>query len=76
MLPKIVEEVPKRIEQKKRMSKHYYDRKIGVLPKQEIGQPVAVQLNVEKNKLWSKGTISEKFSDRSYVIDIDGAKYC
>lgn len=73
--PEVIKNVEKDIETKKRLSKHYYDRKTRMLPELIIGQPVFVQLRPEGNKRWLQGTIKEKLSERSYNVSVNGKVY-
>lgn len=75
LLPNLAPEVSNQILQQRRKSKFYYDRATRVLPALRIGQPVAVQLNLQKEKLWTKGIVEKILSDRSYEINVDGATY-
>ena len=51
--PKVVENVSKKIEDRRKISKGYYDRKAKQLPSLEAGQSVAVQVHPEKSNLWT-----------------------
>ncbi|XP_055613423.1 uncharacterized protein K02A2.6-like [Uranotaenia lowii] len=73
--PKVVENVPDKIEESRRKSKFYYDRKSRKLPQLEIGSPVFVQLNPGASKLWTPATIRDRLSDRAYMVDSNGTLY-
>ncbi|RLU19993.1 hypothetical protein DMN91_008552 [Ooceraea biroi] len=72
--PRIIQEVPARIEHNRRKSKYYYDMKSANLPELEIGQPVALQLHPDKNNWSNKGTVHDKLSKRDYIVNVDGAR--
>lgn len=74
-LPEIVKNVSEKIETNKQQYKTYYDKRTKYSPTLNIGQPVAAQLNPEMTKKWTPGSIENKLSDRSYVVNIDGNKY-
>lgn len=73
--PKVVENVPPAIEENRRKSKLHYDRKTRPLPELQTGSPVYVQIHPETSKLWTPGTITNRLSDRSYTVDVDGTEY-
>ncbi|XP_053692358.1 uncharacterized protein K02A2.6-like [Sabethes cyaneus] len=75
LLPKVVENVPASIENNRRKTKLHYDKKTRNLPILQTGSPVFVQLNPETSKLWTPGKITSCLSDRSYVVQVDGANY-
>ncbi|XP_043480505.1 uncharacterized protein K02A2.6-like [Leptopilina heterotoma] len=68
--PQTVLGVPEKIDSNKKISKKYYDKKTKDLPKLNIGQGVAVQLNPEVNKSWVKGDIVKKVKDRDYIVNV------
>lgn len=75
LLPKVAEDVPTEIEKNRKRSKLYYDRKTKNLPELDIGSPVYVQMNPELSKQWTPGTISNRFNERSYLVNVNGANY-
>lgn len=75
LLPKVVEDVPAKIEENRKQSKLYYDRKAQKLPELEVGSPVYVQAHPESSKLWTPGTISHRYNDRSYLVNVNRADY-
>lgn len=75
LLPKLVEDVPAKIEENRRRSKLYYDRKTKNLPKLSVGSPVYVQVHPESSKQWSSGAVSHRYNDRSYSVNVDGTNY-
>lgn len=75
MQPEIVKNVSLKIESNKRRHKHYYDRTARILPGLEKGQSVAVQLNPDTDKYWSKGKILSKLKDREYCVEVNDRIY-
>ncbi|XP_052566384.1 uncharacterized protein K02A2.6-like [Culex pipiens pallens] len=75
LLPRVVEGVPDAIKENRRKIKYYYDRKCRNLPQLETGAPVYVQVHPQKSTVWSPGTVAAKQTDRSYLVDVDGAFY-
>lgn len=61
-----------RIENQRRLSKSFYDKKTKSYPDLKIGQSVSVQVD---GKTWSNGRIQEKLPDNSYVVDVEGRSY-
>ena len=58
---------------KLRMIQHYYNRHARDLTPIRNGIPVFVQSLKKCDPVkWSKGTIADKCSDRSYIVEIDG----
>lgn len=75
LLPKIVKDVPAKIEANRKRSKLYYDRKTRNLPELSVGSPVYVQLHPESSKHWTPATVSHRYNDRSYTVSVNGADY-
>lgn len=75
LLPKIVEHVPASIEENRKKTKYWYDKKTRNLPELQTGSPVYVQLAPETNKLWTPGRIAHRINDRSYTVDVNGREY-
>ncbi|XP_053681614.1 uncharacterized protein K02A2.6-like [Sabethes cyaneus] len=75
LLPKIEDDVSTKIETNRRHYKLHYDRKSRNLPELQVGSPVYVQLHPETNKVWTEGRISQRFNDRSYLVNVEGTKY-
>ncbi|XP_062716953.1 uncharacterized protein LOC134292154 [Aedes albopictus] len=75
LMPKVVEQVPAAIENNRRNAKFNYDRKTRNLPELQTGSPVYVQLNPETSKQWTPGTITNRLSERSYMVDVAGGNY-
>lgn len=75
LLPKVVEDVPEAIEKQRKRSKFHYDARSRNLPELQVGSPVFAQLNPEETKIWTPGVISNKLSDRSYLVNVAGAEY-
>ncbi|XP_058449270.1 uncharacterized protein K02A2.6-like [Malaya genurostris] len=75
LLPRVVEGVPAAIEKNRTNYKQYYDKKTRQLPELLIGSPVYVQLHPETSKLWTAGTITDRLSERSYKVNVDGVSY-
>lgn len=75
LIPKVVELVPESILNNRRKIKYNYDKRSRNLPEIAVGSPVYVQLRPDTSKLWTPGVVSDRLSDRSYLIDVEGAKY-
>ncbi|XP_062713226.1 uncharacterized protein K02A2.6-like [Aedes albopictus] len=75
LMPRVVEDVPESIEVNRKKSKQQYDRKAKVLPDLEVGAPVYAQLNPDSCKQWTPAIVSQRQSDRSFVVDVDGSSY-
>lgn len=75
LMPCVVEDVPESIELNKKKSKYQYDKKAKHLPDLDIGAPVYVQLNPDSCKQWTPAVVAHRPSDRSYVVNVDGASY-
>ncbi|XP_062538408.1 uncharacterized protein K02A2.6-like [Armigeres subalbatus] len=75
LLPKVVENVPAKIEENRKRAKLHYDKKTRNLPELEIGSPVYVQLHPESSKEWSPGAVSHRLNDRSYTVNVNGTNY-
>lgn len=75
LLQKVVEGVPEAIMKNRQKIKYNYDKRARQLPELEIGSPVYVQARPQSSKVWSPGVISNKLSDRSYVVNVDGTNY-
>ncbi|XP_058811065.1 uncharacterized protein K02A2.6-like [Topomyia yanbarensis] len=75
LLPKVVKDVPEMIENNRKKAKYQYDKRTRNLPDIQTGSPVYVQLNSESSNLWTPGTISKRFNERSYLVDVNGAEY-
>lgn len=73
--PQIVPLVTEKIHNQRQKNKFYYDKKTRELPTLKLGQPVAVQLSLEREKIWTKGVVDKILSDRSYDVNVDGAVY-
>ena len=71
LYPKVEEGVTKMLKLKRQKAKSYHDRSSIVLSKLEIGQEVRVA--GQRNKTWEPGTCVEKLSDRSYMVEVNGA---
>lgn len=71
LYPKVEEGVTKMLKLKRQKAKSYHDRSSIVLPELEIGQEVRVA--GQRNKTWEAGTCVEKLSDRSYMVEVNGA---
>ena len=71
LYPKVEEGVTKKLKVKRQKAKSYHDRSSIVLPELEIGQEVRVA--GQRNKTWEAGTCVEKLSNRSYMVQVNGA---
>ena len=71
LYPKVEEGVTKKLKVKRQKAKSYHDRSSIVLPELEIGQEVRVA--GQRNKTWEEGTCVEKLSNRSYMVQVNGA---
>lgn len=71
LYPKVEEGVTKMLKLKRQKAKSYHDRSSIVLPELEIGHEVRVA--GQRNKTWEAGTCVEKLSDRSYMVEVNGA---
>lgn len=75
LLPKVVENVPSAIENQRKHNKKHYDRKVRYLPELKVGSPVYIQLEPASSKTWTPGTVCNRLSERSYLVDVEGNKY-
>lgn len=75
LMPRVVEDVPESIEVNRKKSKQQYDKKAKVLPDLEVGAPVYAQLNPDSCKQWTPAAVSQRQSDRPFVVDVDGSSY-
>ena len=71
LYPKVEEGVTKKLKVKRQKAKSYHDRSSIVLPELEIGQEVRVA--GQRNKTWEAGTCVEMLSNRSYMVEVNGA---
>lgn len=60
---------------KQSTNKHHYDKRTRELPELKTGSPVYVQLHLGTTKLWSAGRVLDRLSERSYLVDVEGAEY-
>lgn len=74
-LPNDIENVSDKIKEQRRNSKLYYDKKTKKLPKLQIGESVHVQLKPKTDKLWTSARVEQELSDRSYLVEVNEAKY-
>ena len=71
--PEVVPDVHDKITQKRQQAKKLYDKQAKPLPQLEIGEPVYVKpLPQTNNKTWKEGVCTEKLSQRSYKVAVDG----
>lgn len=71
LIPEVVPEVQEMITQKRRRTKHHYDKSAKPLPELEIGQEVLVKPNIGKS--WKSGAIEENLGNgASYDVRVDG----
>ena len=71
--PEVVPDVHDKITQKRQQAKKLYDKHAKPLPQLEIGEPVYVKpLPQTNNKTWKEGVCTEKLSQRSYKVAVDG----
>ncbi|XP_038120427.1 uncharacterized protein K02A2.6 [Culex quinquefasciatus] len=75
LVPKVVENVPASIEENRKRIKYQYDKKARNLPELETGSPVFVQLTPQTSKLWTPAVISNRLSERSYTVEVNGKDY-
>ncbi|XP_055528065.1 uncharacterized protein K02A2.6-like [Wyeomyia smithii] len=75
LFPKVVEGVPNSIEANREKIQVRYDNSSKHLPDLQVGSPVYVQLNPEISKEWSRGTVSNRLSERSFQVEVNGAGY-
>lgn len=75
LLPRVVEDVPISIRNNRMKAKQNYDKKSRSQSQFESGTPVYVQLRPDTSKLWVPGVVDKQLSDRSYLINVDGANY-
>ena len=71
LYPKVEEGVTKMLKLKRQKAKSYHDRSSIVFSELEIGQEVRVA--GQRKKTWEAGTCVEKLSDRSYMVEVNGA---
>ena len=70
LYPKVEEGATKKLKVKRQKAKGYHDRS-SILPELEIGQEVRVA--GQHNKTWEAGTCVEMLSNRSYMVEVNGA---
>lgn len=75
LFPRVIEGVPDSIKKSRQKAKQVYDKKSRCLPQFEAGSPVYVQLRPDSSKLWVPGVVDQQLSDRSYLINVEGANY-
>ncbi|XP_053698690.1 uncharacterized protein K02A2.6-like [Sabethes cyaneus] len=75
LLPRVVNDVPTKIENNRKTFKRNYDKTCRHLPELQIGSPVYTQLQPEFSKTWRAGTIADRLSERSYLVNVDGVDY-
>ncbi|XP_019614003.1 PREDICTED: uncharacterized protein K02A2.6-like [Branchiostoma belcheri] len=74
--PKVVQDVPHSITERKARTKRRYDEGARSLPPLQPGQQVRVEVAPNrKTAEWRSGTLVERVSPRSYEVEVDGAKY-
>ena len=70
--PEIQNNVKEKLEVKRQHSKYYHDRTAKSLPQLQIGQPIYVKPYNKDSEPWKPGLITNKLSDRSYIINTQG----
>ena len=75
LIPKVIENVKEDIKNNREKTKNYYDKSTKYTRPLEKGETVIVQLQPDKNKIWTKGVITSKLNDRSYVVDANNTLY-
>ena len=75
--PKVVmtEDIISQSVKKKQQNKAYYDRNSKVLPRLSVGENIRARLKPQASKLWSKGSVTAKVNDGSYIISSGGNTY-
>ena len=71
LYPKVEEGVTEKLKIKRQKAKSYHDRGAKLLPELEVGQEVRVA--GQRSKTWEAGTCVQKLSDRSYMVEVNGA---
>lgn len=73
--PKVINNVPELIKENREKSKLHYDQPTQRRADFEVGQPVMVQLKLNREKTWKEGKITNKLTDRAYEVAVDGQDY-
>ncbi|KAI8493812.1 hypothetical protein Bbelb_281590 [Branchiostoma belcheri] len=74
--PKVVQDVPHSITERKARTKRRYDEGARSLPPLQPGQQVRVEVAPNrKTAEWRSGTLVQRVSPRSYEVEVDGANY-
>ncbi|XP_055604284.1 uncharacterized protein LOC129752535 [Uranotaenia lowii] len=73
--PKIVKDVPAKIEAHRQRSQANYNKTTRNLPELQTGSPVFVQLTPSTDNLWTPGIVQKRLTDRSYVVQANGENY-
>ena len=70
--PDIQTNVKEKLEIKRQYAKYYHDKNAKSLPQLDIGQPIYIKPYNSDSDPWKPGVITDKLSDRSYIIDSQG----
>ena len=73
LMPKVVDNVPDKLAQRRQKAKYYYDRGSKKLPELQIGETVRIKPSPsQRDKRWQLGTCLEQVAPRSYIVDVGG----
>lgn len=67
-LPKVQQDIPENITERRQHTKKQYDKGTKHLPELQVGDEVYAQLHMNRNTLPNKVVISNKLNDRSYIV--------
>ena len=74
--PEIQSDVERKLTQKRRKAKKYFDRGSKELPELEIGQPIRLMPSpMDTSRKWRRGVCIKKVAPRSYLVDVKGSIY-
>ena len=75
-MPKLVEQVPEKIIERKMRAKSYYDQRTKTLPQLVVGQPIRVKTHPQlRHSTWKQGKVLSEAAPRSYKVDVNGTTY-
>ena len=74
--PCVVPGVKEKIQYKRQVAKHYYDRSAKDLPELRIGQSFRMKpLPGDRTGRWRRGMCLQQVAPRSYLVEVDGTTY-
>ena len=73
LMPKVVDNVPDKLAQRRQKAKYYYDRGSKKLPELQIGETVRIKPSpLQRDKRLELGTCLEQVAPHSYIVDVGG----